>query len=268
MKRVIVFLVIAGLTTMFTFGQKKEIRSVSDFTGIDASGAFDITVTKGDMESLTIEANDEVMQYVRSEVKNGVLRLYLEKGAQKKVKNIKPLKASVVMKDLDKVSLSGACKITANDLFTPESFNGNCAGSSDMTINVNTGQLNIKASGSSKIRMKANVTGNAKMNVSGSSNIQGELKVNDMTFTSSGSNKVDLTGSATDMVIDVAGSSKFNAGGFIVKTTTIQSSGSCKITINAVDTLKIHSSGSSTITYKGSPAIEINSSGSSKVKKE
>ena len=247
MKRIVVFLAIAGLTTMFTFGQRVENRSVSNFTGIDAFGAFQITVVKGNTEGLTIEANDDVMPYVRSEVKNGVLRLYLERNVPRKVNN-RTVKATVVMRDLDKVSLSGACKITANDLFTPRNFEGNCSGSSDMSINVNTGRLSIKASGSSNLQIMASVNGDAKINASGSS-------------------KINLVGSAKNLTIDLSGASNFKAEDFNVGTATIKSSGSCNVTVNVAEALNVNSSGASTVNYKGSPSITVNSSGSSKVRK-
>jgi len=246
MKRLVVFLAVAGLTTMFTFGQSVENRSVSDFTGIDASGAFEITVVKGNSEALTIEANDNVMPYVRSEVKNGVLRLYLEGKVPRRVN--KTVKATVVMRDLDKVSLSGACKITANDLFTPKNFEGNCSGSSNMTINVNTGHLSIKTSGSSNLQIKAIVNGDTKINVSGSS-------------------KINLVGSSKNLTIDLSGASNLKAEDFNVGTATIKSSGSCNVTVNVAETLNVNSAGASTVNYKGSPAITVNSSGSSKVRK-
>ena len=247
MKRVVIFFAIAGLSTLFTFGQRVENRSVSDFIGIDASGSFEITVVKGSSESLTLEAKEEVLPYVRSEVKNGVLRLYLEKNTPKKLNN-RTVKATVVMMDLDKVSLSGACKITANDLFTPKTFTGDCSGSSVMTIHVNTGRLSIKSSGSSNLKMKANVTGDTKMNMSGSS-------------------KIDLVGSTKNLTVDLSGSSNFKAEDFIAETASINSSGSCNLTVHVTDALKVNSAGASTVNYKGSPAITINSAGSSKVRK-
>ena len=258
-------LVVAGWTIMFAFGQKKETRTVSGFTGIDASSAFEVTVSKGGTESLVIEADDAIMPLVRSEVRNGVLHLYLDNN--KNVRNIKTLKASVVMKNLDKVSLSGACKLTANDPFTPDRFKGDCSGASSLTLNVNTGELNIDASGASKIQMKANVTGDARLNVSGTSKIQCELKAANVKFHSSGVSSVDLTGSASDFKIDVSGTSKIQAGKFMVKTATIESSGTSKVTVNVAETLKVNSSGASSIEYKGSPAIQANTGGASKIRK-
>ena len=265
MKRVAVFLVIAGLTTMFASGQKKETRTVSGFTGIDASSVFDITVTKGNVESLVIEADDAVMPFVRSEVRNGVLHLYLDD--EKKIRNVTSLKAFVVMKNLEKVSLSGACKLTANDLFTPDRFKADCSGASSLAIHLNTGGLNIDASGAGKIQMKANVTGNVKLDVSGTSKIQGELKADRVQFSSSGVSSVDLTGSASDLKIDVSGTSSIKAGHFTVKTATVNSSGSSKVTVNVAENLKVNSAGVSTVEYKGSPAINANTGNTTKIRK-
>ena len=266
MKKVAVILVIAGLTTMFASGQKKETRTVSGFTGIDASSVFDITVAKGSAESLTIEADDALMQYVRSEVKNGVLRLYLDRDAERNVRNnIKTLKASVVMKDLDRVSLSGACKLTAYD-FSPNSFTADCSGVSQMTVNVNTGKLSIEASGASKIQLKANVVNDAKLSFSGTSNTQVELKAQSVRFDSSGASKMNLTGAATDINIEMSGTSRVQAEDFIVKSATVNSSGAGNVALHVTDNLKVNASGTSTVNYKGSPHITFNTSGASKIK--
>lgn len=265
MKKLFLFLMVAVLTSMIASGQKKETRPVSGFTGIEASSAFDITVTKGNSESLVIEADDELMPYVRSEVRNGVLHLYLDNG--KKVRNIKMLRAAIVLKNLDKVSLSGACKLTANDLFTPDQFKGGCSGASNMTVNVNTGQLSIGASGASEIQVNANVTSDARLDVSGASNIQGDLKAATVKFNSSGVSTVDLAGSAESVKIDVSGTSKVNAGNFTVKTATVETSGTSNVTVHVTDALKVNSSGASTVNYKGTPTIEASNSGASKVKR-
>ena len=265
MKRVLLILVVAGLTTMVGVGQKKETRPVSDFTGIDASGVFNITVTRGSAESLIIEADDDLMPYVRSEIRNGVLHLFVDKRDRQK--KIKTLKAFIVMKNLDRLSLSGTCKLTANDLFTSDTFKGSCSGVANMTVNINTGQLDIDAGGVSKIQLKANVNGNAKLDVSGTSKIQAELKANQVKISSSGVSSVDLSGSATDIKIDASGTSKADAENFTVRTATVESSGTSKITVNVAETLKVNSSGASSVGYKGSPIIEARTGGTSKVKK-
>jgi len=264
MKRVLLFLMITGLATMVAFGQRKETRSASDFTGINASSVFNIIVSKGNTESLTIEADDNVMQYVRSEVKNGVLYLYIDNSKQ--FRNIKILKASIVMKNLDKVTLSGACKLTANDLFTPEKFKIDCSGASSMDVNLNTDILNIEASGASKIQIKAKVAGDTNLSISGASKIQGELKTANLELSSSGVCSVELSGSAINFKINMSGVSKIMTEDFIVRTANVKLSGSSKITVNATVTLKVNASGASSVSYKGSPALELNKSQAVKIR--
>jgi len=253
------------MATAIAFSQKKETRPVSGFTGIDASSVFNITITKSDRESLTIEADNEVMQYVRSEVRDGVLRLYLDNN--KNVNNVKILKASVAMKNLDKVTLSGACNLTANDLFTPDKFKAGCSGASNLTVNMTTNQLSIETSGASKIQINANVSGDANFDASGASNIKGKLKANNVSFGSSGSCSVELTGSATDIKIDASGTSKLDALNFVVKTAKIETSGVCNVTVNVTDALKVNSSGLSSVNYKGSPSLDVSNSKLSRINK-
>ena len=268
MKRLLFFLmIILGMTTTVAFGQKKETRPVSGFTGIDASSMFDITVSKGDKESLVIEADDEVMPYVRSEVKNGVLNLYLDNYKTENNKKVYILRAVIVMKNLDKVSLSGVCKLTTTDLFSPDKFKVDCSGATSMTVNVSTNQLNIETSGVCNIQIKAAVAGDTKMDISDASKISGELQTANVVFSSSGVSAVELTGSATSIKMKVAGTSKVIAENFTVKNADIVSSGTSIIKVNATDALKVSSSGAASVNYKGSPAVQINSSEAARVTK-
>jgi len=257
MKRVFLVLMVIGLATV-AFSQKTERRQVSGFTGIDASSVFDITVNKGNTESLTIEADNDVMPYVRSEVNNGVLHLSIDDA--NKGKNIKTLKATITMKDLTGVTLSGACKFTANDLFTPEKFKADCSGVSGMKVNVNTGQLSIGVSGSGKITLIANVKGDADWNVSGVSSVKANMKATKVTINSSGVGSIELIGSASNLQIDASGTSKITADSFVVKTATIKSSGTSSVNVNATDVLTINSSGAVSVHYIGSPTLYTTSS--------
>ncbi len=265
MKKIFLSLVLAGIT-LAAFCQKTETRAVSSFTGIDASSSFNITVTKGEKESLTIEADDDVMQYVRSEVKQGILRLYLDNN-RGKIKNVKTLKASIVMKNLDLVRLSGACKLASDDLFVSDNFNIDCSGASGLNLNIKTNALDVDLSGACNIGLKADVADNAKFDASGASKMQVELTAATVRFSVSGSSKIDLKGSATKFDIGTSGASTIKAADFIATSVTVRSSGASNISVHATESLNVNSSGASTITYKGSPSIEMSGSGSSKIKK-
>jgi len=266
MKRVLLNLLILGLMPVIAFSQTRENRPVAAFSKIEASSVFDITVEKGSSESLAIEADEEALPYVHSEVQDGVLHLYIDNKAYK-IEKINLLKAYIVMKDLDRVTLSGACKFTSEDLFTSNKFECGCSGASSLSVNVNTNQLDIEMSGAGKILIKAEVADEANLNMSGASKVQGELTAGNVFFNSSGICSVELTGSATDLNMDVSGASKIMAENFMVKTATIKSSGVSKVRINVSDSLKVDSSGPSSVSYAGSPTIEVNNSKMARINK-
>jgi len=249
-------LMIVGLIATVAFSQKRETRQVSGFTGINASGVFNITVLKGDTESLTIEADEGIMQYIHSEVRNGILHLNFDN--RNRLKNIKALKTSIVMKNLENVIISGACKLTTVDQFSPDKLNTYCSGASTMTINAITGQLSIESSGACKIMINASVTGDTNLNLSGASKIRGELTSNHVKLNSSGVSSIEITGTANNIIIDVSGASKIIAEDFKVKTATVRSAGTGNVTVNASDSLNVNASGPSTVKYKGAPVVEVN----------
>jgi len=266
MKRLLLTMA-AGLMALPAFNQIKEARTVEHFTGIQASHVFHITVTKGIVESVVIEADEAIMHYVRCEVRNGVLHLYLEREATRWPKSIKILKAHIVMNELERVSLTGACTLESRELFTPATFTANCSGASNMTIQVQCNDLNVRANGVGKIELKARVNGNAELDVSGVAKMAVELHGTYVKLSSGGVSSVDLTGSATDLQINISGTSRVGAGDFDSKNAVLNLYGTSTVTIGTTEVLKVNSSGASFVNYKGSPTIQLFNGGISKVKK-
>ena len=268
MKRVILLLVLTGFATVVALSQNKEVRHVSGFTGINASDGFDITISKGSKVSLVIESDDEdLIPNVQSEVKNGVLHLFVKKNYKKNNLyeiNKKPI-VSIVMPNLDNVVLSGACKLTANDIFTPDNFKASCSGACTLILNINTETLKIEASGASKIQIKANVFTIASLICSGASQLQGELITYILNLSASGVSSFDLKGSATNANFVASGTSKVMAEKFEAIGAIVVSSGTSILNINVINSLNISSSGFTSINYRGSPDIKTNISGSSKI---
>src|SRR5688500_9858117 len=59
---------------------KTETRDVAEFTRIEATGSPNVTVTIGDKQSLTIEADDNILPLLTTEVKDGKLVIASEKN--------------------------------------------------------------------------------------------------------------------------------------------------------------------------------------------
>ena len=59
-----------------------ESREVSGFNGISHTGIGRVIITQGDTESLTIQADDNLMEYITSEVKNDTLELGFDENVR------------------------------------------------------------------------------------------------------------------------------------------------------------------------------------------
>ena len=91
-----------------------QSRPVANFTTFTLAGLGDVTITQGTTESLTIEAEDNVMPLLKSEVKLGNLILYLDQKDWKDVvRPTKPIKIALAVKNLSSIDLTGAGNIGA-----------------------------------------------------------------------------------------------------------------------------------------------------------
>ncbi len=201
----------------------KETRQVSSFHGIEAGSAFSIIVKKGDVQNLQIETDDNIMPLIKSKVKDGVLELST-KGS---INNASSFKVNITVAHLDKVDISGACKLSSPDRFDEQ-------------------DIEIDASGASKLIFK--------------------VKTNHLDIDASGASTVILTGFANNADMEVSGASKLKAYELEINTADIDCSGASHAYINAKESLKGESSGASSITYMGNPKIvDIETSGAGSV---
>jgi hypothetical protein len=261
MKKIILLIILSGMA-LAAAGQLTETRAVAAFTGIDASGVFDITVTKGAQESLVITADEKVMPNVRSNVRSGILKLYLDKT----VRNVRTLKAVVTVKELETVRLSGACKLSGREAFTPDKFYISLSGAASLRLTVKTGQLLLDAGGACKVALNA-AGGKIKFDLSGAVNVQSELTADHVTVDMSGSGRIELSGGAEHAAFDLSGVAKVRAANLAVKKAMVQSSGASNVEIYVTEMLNVHSSGASAVRYKGNPSMfEVRTSGASVLK--
>jgi hypothetical protein len=241
----------------------KRNRNISGVTGIDANYSFDIKVTKGTTESLTIEADDDIMPYVRSEVKNGVLMLYLDH--KREYRNIKMLKAYVTVKELNLVKLSGACKLVSDNEFKATKFKISLSGASSLKLKINAETLSLNGSGASNIDLTANAR-TAKFGISGSTKLQLTLTSETTSLDISGASKISISGSTNRVECELSGASRIRASRFESVEANVEASGASNLEISVSKMLKVRSSGASSVKYKGRPSIDVSSSGSASVR--
>lgn len=163
-----------------------EARTVDDFTAVELAGSGDVIIAFGPAASLTIEADDNVLPYLTSEVRGD--RLVLGTRLNVNLVTANPIRYFVTVRELSAVTLPGSGTINiesmmANDVDFSLPGSGTILASGtadavDVTMagsgNVDLGDLRA-ATGSVRLSGSGNVTvwvtDQLQADLSGSGNI-------------------------------------------------------------------------------------------------
>lgn len=178
-----------------------ETRSVSGFDQIDLAGQGRVEIDFGDSEALVIEAEDNLMPLLTSDVSGGTLVL----GSTRNIDPTVDVVYSVTVTSLNSLRLSGSGEIHAPD-FVGNNIDIELGGSGFVLLNgIDVGEVGAEISGSGNIELSG-IADRLNASISGSGSLDADA------LTVSGAN-VSISGSghavvnATDsLVADVSGS--------------------------------------------------------------
>jgi hypothetical protein len=161
-----------------------ETRQVSQFDRVSVSGSGHLNIVQGDRESLTIEADDNLIPLLRSEVSGGMLKL----GPQNV--NLRPTRTiqyRLELKSLKELHLSGALDAEAQS-FKSDRLLLAISGSGNIAVpKLEASTLEVRVSGSGNLRLAGKADRQA-VSISGSGNYRaGDCESQDTTVNVSGS---------------------------------------------------------------------------------
>ncbi len=259
MKKVLFAVLFAATSIAATAQQPKnvvhdpnaEVRNVSGFSGISVSGGIRLYLSQGSADAVAVSTDDKKdIDKVKTEVKNGILKIYVENGAWNGWNwKSKSIKAYVTAKTIDKIDASGACSVTVTD-------------------KISSGNLKFDLSGASTFKGELSAN-SAKFDINGASSFKGALSVSStLKIEVSGASAVTISGSATSADIDASGASSFKGYEFSTDECKAEASGASSVSVAVKKELKAEASGASSIRYIGSPEVKRSeTSGASSIKK-
>jgi hypothetical protein len=219
-----VFSIILLLTTLSAFGQDKEARDVSSFTGIALGIAGDLYLTQGSPQKVMIQAESN-LDNIETDVRDGVLKIKTDNWRQR----VRGVKIWITVPEVEGLYVSGSGDILAE-------------------TSIDADEIDLKVSGSGKIRIPS-------------------LKADEIEAAISGSGDIILGGSADGMGVSISGSGNVFGERLEVSEGSIRISGSGSCGLNVTEELVATISGSGKVTYYGDPQIDARVSGSGKVRK-
>ena len=125
-----------------------QSRDVSGFNQVSVDGSGTLIITQGNKESLTIEAEDNIVPDIKTTVNNNVLTI---NRGNFTVVPTKPVKYYLTVKDINSITYSGSGKIQSDNLKTNSlTINLNGASEGNLT-NLNVNMLKIIISGAGRL---------------------------------------------------------------------------------------------------------------------
>jgi hypothetical protein len=158
----------------------EENRTVSDFTAVELATLGTLHIEVGDAESLRIEAEDNLMDYLETEVLNGSLRI----GTQEDIRldATKPVRYYLTVTGLDTIVISSSGNIEMGEL-EADALEVDISSSGDLDIasgQVKAQNVTISSSGNYTAEDLVSTEAEVRLNSSGSATIwvQDFLKAN------------------------------------------------------------------------------------------
>lgn len=243
-----VMLMVVGCTGVITGSDQvvEEARDVSGFNRVELALAADLIIELGEAESLTIEAEDNLLPYIETRVRGNTLEIGQRSGVI--LRSREPIRLYLTVTDLDGVGIAGSGQAEVPDLETE--------------------QLSIDISGSGEVRTGAlDLVETLEVDISGSGELDvAELRAEGLDVDISGSGRLDIDdGEVETQDIEVSGSGRYSARRFESSEAEVDISGSGEVTIRVDERLRLEISGSGTVRYIGNPTVNQSISGSGSV---
>ncbi len=212
----------------------REPREVSGFTEVALTGIGNLTIRQTGSESLTIEAEDNIIPKLTTEVANGRLTLGVEPDTD--LRPTEPINYELTVKDLNALQTLGAGEIS--------------------TANVEAANLEIASSGAGEIDASSINTNNLEITNSGSGEISvANVEANNLKVTSGGSGEVRTAGRVDSQAVDISGSGRYQAEDLESQEAKVDVKGAGEATVNVTDKLDVRITGSGSVEYVGDPTI-------------
>lgn len=204
----------------------KQARETSAFTGIAVGGSMNVKVKAG-TPSVQVEAEDNLQEYITTEVKNGKLHIGTKNGVS--IKSKKSITVYVSLESISSVAVAGSGSVKGEEaLKATDKF-----------------EVSIAGSGNCELQVSASKTG----------------------ASISGSGSISLAGSTDKLGVSIAGSGNYKGFEMKSSETDVAISGSGNVETSINGKLDARISGSGSVLYKGTGDVSVKTAGSGHIRK-
>jgi len=202
-----------------------QSRDVSSFDAVQINGAGELLIIQGETESLEIQAEDNIIDELTSDVQENTLVLgYRDSFLRNTIIPTERITYTLTMTELSQVTINGAASMDIDSL--------------------ETGSLALIINGAGNISINQLLADNLNVEISGTTTIE-------------------IGGQTSQQTVTIDGAGNYRADDLQTNSTTININGLGNATVWATETLNISIDGGGNLRYYGLPNVtqEINGVG-------
>ncbi|MDP9379318.1 MAG: DUF2807 domain-containing protein [Chloroflexota bacterium] len=199
-----------------------EAREVRGFDAVRLSGSGILTIEQGGEESLTIEAEDNIMPLIETRIEGNRLNIGYRNGTADP-RPTQPIRFYLGAKELRSIESSGSGQIRSACLSSE--------------------RLDVRISGSGQVMLES-------------------VSVSRLELVISGSGRFTAGGEAGSQRVTISGSGSYDGAGVSCASAEVVVSGSGRVTLRVSDSLNVVITGSGVVEYAGNPRVSQVVSGS------
>ncbi len=244
-----------------------ETRPVSGFDQISVCCGMQLIVTQGDVESLEIEADDNLLPEIVSTVSGGRLTIrFKDDQGRTQYWPSQPIRCTVTAIAVRRLEVSGGGSLDAGLIETDDLQIDTSGGSQADVGSVVADTMRVEVSGGGEFYAQDLQVNRLELDLSGGStgsidSLEGET----LKLDNSGGGEVMVAGRVTEQDVSISGGGKHLAGDLKSETVVISMSGGGQAGLWVEESLDANLSGGARVEYYGRPRITEQVSGGSEL---
>jgi hypothetical protein len=147
-------------------------RNAGKFQSIRVSTGIDVFLSQGESESIRVETDDNLHEYIKTEIRGNVLNVFTEVN----IRDAKSKKVYVTMKDIKSIQTSSAGDVVGLTPIVSDFLELSTSSAGDINIEVKAGEIDATTSSSGDITL----SGTAGI-LSATTSSAGDIKAFDLT---------------------------------------------------------------------------------------
>lgn len=204
-----------------------ETRNVGEFTAIKVDYPAQVTVTQGNQVSVKVEAEDNVLPGLKTQIRGNTLEIFYKVEDGKRVNPREMVKITIVVRDLKDMEFNSAGELTLEGITADD--------------------LDVAISGAGNVRLN-------------------EITVKNLAVGLSGAGSATASGTAENLKLIISGFGSFNGGELHSQIATVTLSGAGSVTIWVDEKLDALISGAGSVNFYGAAEVTKTISGAGIVK--